>query len=114
MSILNRTGKKKFTGMASFLVIGTLLLAACGPTATPTTTSTTSTVVPGAGSTPTNAVGVMAEPTRSTDSPPAVATETPAAMMGETPTAMMTAMMGETPEAMMTPGAMMEGNTYVV
>lgn len=91
---------RKLTGIASLLVVGTMLLAACGDTAA------TSTPVPA--------------PTATTA--PAMMGETPTAMMaGETPTAMMTGetptamMAGETPTTMMaeTPTGMM-GNSYAV
>src|SRR5215203_68756 len=130
--------KKRFTGIASFLVIGTLLLAACGPEATPTTTSTTSTIVPGTGATPTDVRGVITTPTISTDSPTGAtpeASETTGTTMGETPGATMestpgaskggtpgatteaspSAMAGETPEAMTTPGTTAGvGASYIV
>lgn len=52
------------------MVAGTMLLAACGPTLTPTPTtgtgSTTSTELPSAGSTPTDVRGVVTTPTLST------------------------------------------------
>jgi hypothetical protein len=114
MASTGKIGQRKLSGVAALLVAG-LLLAACGPEATPSTTTTINTTVPSSGSTSTAVSGVTAEPTVSTDSPrvdtPVTSeTGTPGAMM-ETPGAMM-----ETPGPgmMETPGAMTEGETIKV
>lgn len=113
------TKTKKLSGIASILVIGSLVLAACGPeAATPTTgTSSVNTTVPAAGTTPTEAGGVTADPTISGDGPttgvsPVAGTSTP--MTEATPGMMETPGMSETPGMMETPGAISEGDSIMV
>ncbi|MGA7729757.1 MAG: hypothetical protein WCD37_00645 [Chloroflexia bacterium] len=119
MSITGKIGQMKLSGVAALLVAGSLLLAACGPEGTPTTTTTINTTVPSSGSTSTAVSGVTAEPTVSTDSPRvdtpvASETSTPGAMLDSTatPGAMMDST--ATPGMLETPGAVLEGDTIKV
>ena len=89
---IGTTGTKKLTAMASLLIAGSLLLAACGPEATPTTITNPA---PGGGATSTAAVGVTAEPTTSSDSP---LVNTPGTSETSTPV----------------PGAVTEGNSIKI
>ena len=95
MATTRTTVTTKLTGIASLLITGSLILAACGPEAAPPTTNP----APATGATSTAAVGVTADPTTSTDSPPA-----------NTPNPSGTT----TPGAMETPAAIVEGDTIKV